>query len=498
MTRSIFLSFIAGFFSGALGRSFFVINNAMALFVFLLGALFLAAYFLGNKKSPLVLFLSFFLIGACLGVSRYNLSNSRENILTFYENTGQKIKISGMVIEGPKIQNKYAKIIFRADSIEDRGESAKILLTVPRYPEFEYGDILTLEGKLEEPENLDGGFDWKGYLAKDNIYFEIFLPRISSREPSSGPYFVGPIKKFLFSLRSKFLDNLSTVLPEPQSSYLAGLTLGDRTDLPSNLKDEFKKVGVIHLVVLSGYNISIVADSILSILRWLSFSVLSRTMITAVGIVLFSIMAGGSATIVRAAIMGLLLLFARETGRVYQALSALIAAAFLMALFNPKLLRFDGSFQLSFLATLSLIIFLPRIEKYFKWITNKFKLREAILSTISTQIFVLPLLIASSGYVSLVSFPANVLILGLVPLTMFFGFITGVAGFLWRPLSQIISWPTYWLAAWQLWVIKFFSKFSFAIFEIRGTSAITVILVYLFLAIFILYMYFRENEQKKI
>lgn len=268
--------------------------------------------------------------------------------------------------------------------------------------------------------------------------------------------------------------------------------------MSADLKEEFRKVGVIHLVVLSGYNISVIADGVLKFLAWFPLSALLRTLISAGAIILFSIMTGGSSTIVRAAIMGILLLFARSTGKIYQALTALFVAAFFMAIINPKILRFDTSFQLSFLATLSLIVFLPRIERYFLWFPNKFKLRETFLSTISTQIFVLPLLMASSGYISLVSLPANILILGFVPLTMFFGFVTGLAGFLSGIASQIFSYPTYWLLSWELGIVNFFSKFSFAIFQISNTSIWVTALLYILIAFFVLYLYSRESHEKKV
>ena len=155
--------------------------------------------------------------------------------------------------------------------------------------------------------------------------------------------------------------------------------------------------------------------------------------------------------------MGILILWARETGKIYQALSALVFAAFLMTLVNPKIIRFDASFQLSFLATAGLIFMSPRIEKYFLWFPNFWKIRENLISTLSTQIFVLPLLIYLGGNFSWRTIPANLMILSAMPITMFFGFLTGLAGFASYYLSWLIAWPAYWLLAYELWVVKIFS-----------------------------------------
>jgi len=281
----------------------------------------------------------------------------------------------------------------------------------------------------------------------------MFLPKIITKESGDG----SGIKRFLFSVKHKFLDNLSRVLPEPHRSFLAGVTIGERTSLPDEIEEDFRNIGVIHLVVLSGYNISIVSENTIKILSYLPVAKTIRALIATAGVILFAIMTGGSATVVRAAIMGVLILWARETGKIYQALSALIFAAFLMALVNPKIIRFDASFQLSFLATAGLIFVSPRIEKYFSWFPNFWKLRENLISTLSTQIFVLPLLIYLGGNFSWRTIPANLLILSAMPVTMFFGFLTGLAGFASHYLSWVLAWPAYWLLAYELWVVKIFS-----------------------------------------
>ncbi len=214
---------------------------------------------------------------------------------------------------------------------------------------------------------------------------------------------------------------------------------------------------MVHIIVLSGYNISIIADSSLKLIGYLPIAKVFRTLLATGGILLFAILTGASATVVRAAIMGILLLWARETGKIYQALAALIFAAFLMTLVNPKVLRFDASFQLSFLATAGLIFLVPRLEKYFKWFPNFWKFREHLLATISTQIFVLPLLLSLGGTFSWATIPANLLILSAIPSTMFFGFISGLAGFFSYYLSWLLAWPAYFLLAYELWVVKIFA-----------------------------------------
>lgn len=173
-------------------------------------------------------------------------------------------------------------------------------------------------------------------------------------------------------------------------------------------------------MVLSGYNVTIISEFIMGMLSFLPKMI--GTSLGALSIILFAIMVGGSATIIRASIMALLVLLARVTGRVSDMTRALFLAGFVMVLHNPQIVVFDPSFQLSFMATLGLISLSPKLNSIFKFVPTKFYLRETVSATISTQIFVLPLLLYMMGELSLVAVFVNLLVLMFIPLTMLFGF----------------------------------------------------------------------------
>ena len=447
MNQRFFVFILAGFFGGVALRSFFDLGPETALLFLTLGFAFGIIFWFRQDFSGFMLYAAVFMAAFGLGILRYDLRDSREGVKFLEEGIGGRVVLSGEVIEDPQRQDKFTRAVLETDGV-------KILLTLPHYPEVKYGDILKLEGKLQRPENFSD-FDWKAYLAKDNIYFEMFLPEIRSQGRGGGWW----LKRWLLYSKHAYLDNLSKVLPEPHAAFLAGLTVGERSGFPAGLEEAFRKVGVIHIVVLSGYNISIISDNVSRVLQYLPVAKIFRAALAAFGIILFAILTGASATVVRASIMGLLLLWAKESGRIYEALAALFAAGFLMVVFNPKILIFDVSFQLSFMATLGLILLSPRLEKYFRWFPNFWKMREHLLATISTQIFVLPLLLSIGGTFSWATIPANLLILTAVPVTMFFGFLTGLAGFLSYGLSQIFSWPAYLFLSYELWVVNIFSSF---------------------------------------
>jgi competence protein ComEC len=213
--------------------------------------------------------------------------------------------------------------------------------------------------------------------------------------------------------------------------------------------------------VLSGYNVRIVAEALMRFMG-LFLPRLASIGFGALGIVLFAIMTGGSATIVRASIMALLVVLARATGRTYDITRALFVAGFVMILLNPKILAFDPSFQLSFLATLGLIYVAPMIEERLRFVPTKWQLREVVVATVATQIFVLPLLLFQVGQLSLVALPVNLLVLAAVPLTMFVGFFTGVVGFAGAIVSLPFAYASYGLLAYILGVVSLFAKIPFA------------------------------------
>ena len=185
-----------------------------------------------------------------------------------------------------------------------------------------------------------------------------------------------------------------------------------------------------------------------------------------IGVILFVVMTGAGASIVRAGIMALTVIGAKLIGRNYSAPRALLAAGFLMLFQNPKILVFDLSFQLSFLATLGLIYFMPVIERKLYWITTRFKIRETLSQTLSTQITVLPLLIYMSGDVSIVSIPANLLILLFVPVTMLVGFLAVLLSFLTTLLAWPLAYLSYLLLSWILFVSHLFGSLPFATWKL--------------------------------
>jgi competence protein ComEC len=255
------------------------------------------------------------------------------------------------------------------------------------------------------------------------------------------------------------------------------MLIGEKHALPQTILDDFKQAGVIHLVVLSGYNIALVSQFFIKIFSFLP--ILYRTSMGGVAIILFVLMTGGGASVIRAAVMALIALLGIATGRTYDAGRALFVAGFLMLLENPNVLIFDPSFQLSFLATLGLIYLTPLISARLARLRLVW-LRELLSQTLATQIAVLPLLIYMSGSVSLLSIPANIMILPTVPFAMMGSFVSGLLGFIGQTIALPFSLATSAFLSYSIFTAKFFAGLPFSAVTVpAGIGSLTALILIL-------------------
>ncbi|MBI4117233.1 MAG: ComEC/Rec2 family competence protein, partial [Parcubacteria group bacterium] len=340
----------------------------------------------------------------------------------------------------------------------------KVLVTVNLYPEFQYGDFVSVKGELQSPKNFDD-FDYINYLAKDGIFSLAYYPKISKimakaflSEPTSKPESLKiSLFKNIFRIKKVFKESIERTKAEPNAALINGILLGSRENIPQDLKEAFNKTGTTHILAISGYNITIVG---LYISFLFMFFVRRQTAFwfTVLGIIIFTILTGASASVIRAAIMGILVLLAYREGRFNNMANSIVFAGLVMIILNPKVLRFDIGFQLSFLATLGLVYFTPFLSEKLKRVPEFWNFKESFIATLSAQAMVLPVILYNFGSFSLVSLPANVLILPIVPITMFFGFLAGVSGLIWLRLGEAIGLIAWLLSEYEILIVRAFSS----------------------------------------
>lgn len=464
-----------GFLFGIILRSLFSMHlEHVYLFCFLAFFIFLFFIFVSDLKWGIAL--SVFMFAFSFGILRFTVSDKRAPDF-FLEREGSVVSLYGEIIDEPSIKEKSQQLLVRTNLKEGK---TKILINTDFSDDYKYGYKISFVGTLETPENFitDQGktFDYVNYLRKDGIYFAMNYPEIKIVSKDGGNF----LRNLLFRIKENFLEKTNLAIRPPENLLLGGLILGEKSSFNAEMRKNFIDTGTIHIVALSGYNITIVSEWIMKMFNFLP----ATTSITLgiVSIFLFVLMTGAGSTALRAGIMAALALFARATGRNYDAGRILILTGVLMVLFNPFLLVFDVSFQLSFLATFAVIFFAPKFEKYFFWVTKKFGLRDIFSVTTAVYIFVLPFILYKMGNLSLVALPANILILPFVPLTMGLGFLTGFLGLFHYVFSIPLGFLAYFMLHYELSVIDFFASFPISALSFPDFPLSVTLLIYAYLA----------------
>ena len=478
MQDRIFYAICFGFLLGVLLRSFVSVNLYLII-LFGIIALVLILFFTFISQNSWGILISIFILMFSFGIFRFH-SVDIANPNIFESQVGQKVTFSAEIIDEPNIRENNQQLIIKLPE-------TKVLVIAGLEESYKYGDEIKVAGKLKKPENIitDQGkeFDYVNYLRKDGILYTIIYPDTEIISQGHG----NMIKRGLFFIKNKFLGKVNFAIRDPESLLMGGLILGEKSSFSQELRQSFVDTGTIHIVALSGYNVTIVAEWFMKLFAFLPLSFGIGVGIFA--ILLFILMTGASSTAVRAGMMAILALIARATGRNYDVARALVLVAVFMVLLNPFILVYDVSFQLSFLATVAVIFLAPRIEKYFIWITDKFGLRDIVSVTCAAYIFVFPFILYKMGNFSLVALPANILILPLIPFTMMLGFITGFIGLLSNVFAVPFGFISYLFLHYELGVISFFAQLPFAAFNFPDFPLVLTITIY----IYFFYRLFGKN-----
>jgi len=377
-----------------------------------------------------------------------------------------------MVIKEPEIKSGSTKLTIKT-------ETGKILVSTGNYPQYFYGDVLKIKGKLEEPKVFDE-FNYKNYLAKEGIYAVSYWPKIEISERDKGNPIFGAILKF----KNKTTDSIEKIMPFPEVSLLEGVILGNKQIFSEDLKNSLNITGTSHIVAISGMNIVIISEIMMFVLIAIGLWRKHAFWFVLALIFLFILMVGAPASAVRAGIMGAILLYAQKIGRISSASRIMIFAAAIMLIFNPLLLRYDVGFQLSFLAVFGLIYLKPILDEL---ILKKIKKEELdaiiqiITTTLAAQIAVLPVLIYNFGRISFISPLTNILIVPLIPFLTAIGLIFIGGAIIWGFLGKILLWPAYFGVAYVLKIIEWFSKIPWAAKEIQNIHWLFLIGYYVLL-----------------
>ncbi len=480
----IYLScaWVAGIFLGKFNLPFVLI---------LTGLIPLPLLFFFRQHRKLVILTSLCLIALFGGAFCFqsSLPPDDESHLWFYNN--ETVEIKGMVNVDPEVREKTTHLRLSATEIKLDEEWQKVtgtaLLFVPRYPTYNYGDVLLVTGKLEPPPWLDDSDD-EG--APQEIYSTMLYPEIEILDRGKGSK---PLE-WVYSLRNRLSQTLAEVLPEPQASLAQGIILGKRGNIPPSVKANFSRTGTAHLLAISGLHLAIVVGMILSIGIWLFGRRRYLYIWLALGIIwLYALLTGMHLPVVRGAIMASLFLTAELLGRQRSAFTALAFAAAVMIGINPQIL-WTASFQLSFLAMAGLIFLAPPLMALGRKAV-KATLGEdgAVVSianiatdsfsvTLGAIIAVWPLVAYHFGIISFVGLPATFLALPALPGIIIAGALAGGLGLIALPAAQVIGWLAWLFLSYMLLVVNGFAALPISFVEVGSVDANRIWVYYLALA----------------
>ena len=284
---------------------------------------------------------------------------------------------------------------------------------------------------------------------------------------------VGADSSWINGFTRRFAAAMHSVLPEPNASFGLGILIGQRNTLPRELTDQLIMVGLIHIVAVSGYNLTILVRAVGRLRLGSKYQRLVASLLL---VVIFVLITGFAASIVRAAIISILSLWAWYYGRKIRPILLIAFAAALTGLVNPFYVWGDLGWYLSFLAFFGVLMVAPMVaQRLFR--REPKLLGMVVLETLAAELMTLPLIMMSFNQLSLIGLVANALVVPLIPFAMMFSAIAAGAGMIIPAFAGWFAWPANLLLTYMLDVARLLSDIP-GIFLHRSVSVVGMLGLY--------------------
>ncbi|MHC1782104.1 MAG: ComEC/Rec2 family competence protein [Anaerolineaceae bacterium] len=410
------------------------------------------------------------------------------------------VEVTGWVADIPEEAGKSVSLRIEAQTIRTGAGRVivpvrgRMMVKTDAAGAYHYGERLQIRGNLVSPPGNET-FSYREYLARQGIYSWLSSPEISRLDGQRG----SPVMHFIFRLREKLESNIYHMLPPDEAALLIGVLLGDDDGLPKEAQDAFRETGTAHILAVSGFNISILVALLAAFFRRIIPRLWSLIPVL-VGIILFCLMIGGQASVVRAAVMGCAAQVGLTLGRRPAGGSALLFSAAVMSLFNPFIL-WDIGFQLSFAATFGILLWGDALTNAAMNLSERLLppsisaqiagwLAEFLLITLAAQIFTLPISAFHFQTFSWIGLAANPLVLPPQQILMILGGLAALLSLLFLPLGQLLAWLAWPFCAYTLACVRFLANASQGTWQ---TGEVSFVFVCLFYAGLLALTYFWKN-----
>jgi competence protein ComEC len=465
------LSFVLGVFVS----SFFKIPLYYFSFIFI----FLPLFLLNPKKFFLFLLFVFCFFFGFLKTEAEFLRLQKSKLLNFKD---ENVQVFGKIIKPQRLNQNSQDLIVKIKTLNEQELSwEKILVKTSKNFPFNFGDEIKIYGKLKIPKDEEI-FSFRGYLAKDEILGILYFPKIEKVSSKNFESLWEIFQAQILNLKEKVKKEMFSVFPFSENSLLIAFLFGEESQVPKEILEKLNFSGLRHLIAVSGQHITVLVSLFLFLFLALGFWRQQAIFLSIIFSFLFLILVNFQASATRAVLMGFVFLIAQIFGRVTSGLRILTLILAVMLFLNPLSLRYDLSFQLSFLAMLGILTLYEPFYNFLKFLPKAFQAREIASLTLSAQFFVLPLTLYHFGYLSLSSILSNLLVCPFFPLLLFLLIFFSLFCLISKTFSLLVSLP--------IFVLIYFMEIVAKIFSLPGTFLMLKIslpiLILLYILLFIL------------
>ena len=514
MKQYPFIGFVLIFIIGIILSKFFNPNMTQLLIVliisFLAGLLFY--FFIGVYQHKQIAKVLFTLTILSFGAYFFSISQNHNISYPFKERKIKKVYVYGKITDISLIKKNHIKLVLSVDSIkgENLNFNKKISLLCkifdPSNTNIEYlynrmgiGNYLLLKGTLAEGKRMrnPGEFDYQKYLESIGISGTMSVSKIINLRilKNNTNWF----KNSIFALRKNIDRSLRKLNVSESYALLRGLLLADRSELDNKTKENFINAGVVHVLAVSGLHVGYIV--LIFVLLFSRFNIILRYSLTILGILLFLLITGGHAPVLRASVMAVIIIVTFLSNRSTNSFNSLAIAAFIVLLINPYEI-FNAGFQLSFSAVLSILIFYPYFRKLIYSLVPENNLIQKLLLffavSFAAQIGTLPFTLLYFNKLSIIALFANLIVIPLIGVIIALGIVSLVLSIFW-------NWAALIYASINIVIIKLLFSFVNAVgslsishLDIFEFSVIDTLLFYLFLVFGIVYWNKFRNSRTRL
>lgn len=454
------VSLITGIMVGSISNSIVF----AAAFLILIAAFFYFAYErLSGRKFVIIGILVFYATGAFQFLCLNHINTDR-----YAGYAEEYVSVRGYVASEPDIKESKVSYVVNVSEIgvnyEFKKINGKILLSTllnEKTLSLEYGSELLFNGQLSLPKGVrnPGGFDYRMYLAQKGVSAVVFAMGgdIQKGEGREAPFMADAGRR----MRMGIVRVIEKSLPRQQAGLLNGILIGYREGLTEEVQKAFSDAGLTHIMAVSGANVAFLIFPLVFVFKKLHVRHIIANALIIAFLVIFVYITGFEPSVLRAVVMGIVLLLGRILMRDPDIYTSLAFSAILLLVISPYML-FNIGFQLSYAATISLVLLGKKIRSYINFKFIHPKVAEILSATLSAQLGVLPVILFYFNKLSLISIVSNLLVIPLIEVITILGTVMAVLGQLSLVFSQILGYVNCLLLSFVLLVTKVSSELPFA------------------------------------